>query len=150
MTNPKTHALFHHIFVPNVDTAACDANLRGRKGSVASCGGLEAWHFLGWNSNEWPCSFCLPLMCCLLSESEVWDARAARWECECAAGSVPSCRHTVCQAQYYKPVVELCAPVCLFSGKALQSFRSSSGLRPTRSIGHLTCLSGNQRQAPRD
>lgn len=46
MTNPKIRALFHHFFVPNIDTAACDAKLQGRKGSVASCGGLEAWRFL--------------------------------------------------------------------------------------------------------
>lgn len=117
MTNPKLHALFsfstHHNFALNIDTAVCDANLQGRKGSVASCGGVEAWHFLGWNSNEWPCSFRLPLMCCPLSELEVWDARAVQWECVCAVRSVPSCRHAVRQVQYYKSSVTVW-PVCLF------------------------------------
>ena len=65
----------HHTFAPNIDTAACDANLQSRKGSVASCGRVEAWQFLRWNSNEWPCSFPLPSMGCPPCELKVWASR---------------------------------------------------------------------------
>ncbi len=77
--------------------------LTGRKGSAASCGGVEAWQFLGWNSNEWPCSFLLPSMGCPPSELEGvgYEGSMVR-VCMCRRGGrVPSCRHAVCQIQHH-------------------------------------------------
>lgn len=61
-----THFLFFHP--PHFCTKHWHSGVwrkaAGRKESVASCGRVEAWQFLGWNSNEWPCSFLLPSLSC--------------------------------------------------------------------------------------
>lgn len=48
------------LFLPttflHIDAVMCDANLQGRKGSLASCGGVEAWQFLGWKQ-QWMALF---------------------------------------------------------------------------------------------
>lgn len=59
----------------------------GRKGSVASCGGAEAWQFLGWKSNERPCSFLFPSTGCPPTELEVWAYEGSTMGlCACGGG----------------------------------------------------------------
>lgn len=111
MTNPKLHPrslLPHHTFCTKHSHSGVWRKPKGRKGSVASCGGVEAWQVLGWNSNERPCSFLLHSMGCPPSELGVWVARAARWGWWGA-----SCRHGVCQVQHYNSS-GIVWRVCLF------------------------------------
>lgn len=86
----------------------------GRKGSVASCGGAEAWQFLGWNSNEWPCSFLLASTGCPPFELEVWVYEGSMGGvCMCGWG----CHPVVTESAKYNitTVVGLCGlGVCLF------------------------------------
>lgn len=121
-----------------------------RKGSVASCGGVEAWQFLGWNSNERPCSFLLPWMGCPPSKLEVWAMRAVRWECVCAEGG---CHPAVTESAKYNitTVVGLCG-LCVCSvplrrkGLALPSVfpLSKRNTQHFSFIEDLTCLSENR------
>lgn len=125
-----THFLsFHppHCCTKHWHSGVC-SKPKERKGSAASCGEVEAWQFLGWSSNERPCSSLLTWMGCPPSELEVWAMRAVWWECTCVCvcggGGVPSCRHRVCQVQHYNSS-GIVWPVCLFCVSEEERSRSS-------------------------
>lgn len=83
-----------------------------RKGSVASCGGVEAWQFLGWTSNERALFFSVALN----RLPSMWVGGVGLWGRHggsvCVWG-VPSCRHRVCQVQHYNSG-GIVRPVCFF------------------------------------
>lgn len=107
----------------------------GRKGSVSSCGGVEAWQFLGWNSNERPCSFLLPSNGFPPPELEAWVYEGSVLGV-CMGGRVPSCCHGVCQVQHYNSGC-IVWPVCLFC--SFQEERSCSPFHlPLVSTWHAT------------
>ena len=120
----------------------------GRKGSASSCGGAEAWQFLGWRAMKDLVLFCYPHWAALHLSSSCGFMRAVCWECVCGGGFHPAVTGSAkCNIT---TVVALCG-LCVCSvalrrkGPALLSifFLSLPDMQHFSFNAHLTCLCGS-------